>query len=188
MASFGPRRQSECGHKPAGFTRLTPKVLDWVKKTAGIYHPGLSDPGDILIFYHDFVSNDHVISAVLISGGWVAGTPDTSAEIFHPDRESSCVLPDMPKARIYHTQDGSLVCGGKMAPRSCHRWNPDTGAWDLVTEALTEPRVYHTSWTPVYGSVTYLIGSYWPENDKTTESIDIDNGVRPLFPLKYRFR
>ena len=46
VASFGPRRQTDCGQKPAGFTRLTPEVLDWVKKTAGIYHPGINDPGD----------------------------------------------------------------------------------------------------------------------------------------------
>ena len=31
MASFGPK--TKCGHKPGGFTRLTPKVLDWVKNT-----------------------------------------------------------------------------------------------------------------------------------------------------------
>ena len=46
VASFGPRKNTDCGQKPAGFTRLTPEVLDWVKKTAGIYHPGINDPGD----------------------------------------------------------------------------------------------------------------------------------------------
>ena len=44
MASFGPRRQIECGQKPAGFTRITPEVLDWVKKTAGINHSGIPSP------------------------------------------------------------------------------------------------------------------------------------------------
>ena len=31
VASFGPRRQTECGQKPGGFTRLTSEVLDWIK-------------------------------------------------------------------------------------------------------------------------------------------------------------
>ena len=47
VASFGPRRQTECGHKPGGFTRLTPEVLDWVKTFTGMHHPGISsDPGE----------------------------------------------------------------------------------------------------------------------------------------------
>ena len=46
VASFGALKLSECGRKPAGFTRLTPEVLDWVKKTAGLYHPGINDPGE----------------------------------------------------------------------------------------------------------------------------------------------
>ena len=49
VASFGPWRNTDCGQKPAGFTRLTPEVLDWVKKTAGIYHPGINDPGEGLL-------------------------------------------------------------------------------------------------------------------------------------------
>ena len=50
VASFGPKRHSECGRKPGGFTRLTPEVLDWVK-TVTVYHPGISDPGEMLIFH-----------------------------------------------------------------------------------------------------------------------------------------
>ena len=50
VASFGvsPSRQSQCGLVPAGFTRLTPEVLNWVKKTAGMYHAGINDPGESL--------------------------------------------------------------------------------------------------------------------------------------------
>ena len=46
VASFGDIH-SECGRKPAGFTRLTPDVLNWVKSTSGIYHPGITKPGEI---------------------------------------------------------------------------------------------------------------------------------------------
>ena len=48
VASFGSIWDDECGQKPAGFTRLTPEVLDWVKKTAEIYHRGISIPGEVL--------------------------------------------------------------------------------------------------------------------------------------------
>ena len=36
VASFGPRNDSLCGVSPGGFTRLTPKVLQWVKINAEI--------------------------------------------------------------------------------------------------------------------------------------------------------
>ena len=46
VASFGDLSQA-CGLRPAGFTRLTPEVLDWVKKTAGMQDPaGINDPGE----------------------------------------------------------------------------------------------------------------------------------------------
>ena len=52
MASFGASRQSECGLKPGGFTRLTPEVLIWVKTVTGMeYHAGINDPGKLLIVH-----------------------------------------------------------------------------------------------------------------------------------------
>ena len=57
-------------------------------------------------------------------------------------------------------------------------------AWgDLVTESLTKYRRGHTSWTPVDGSVTYLMGG--GGSPKTSEAIDKDNGVTSTFPLKH---
>ena len=100
--------------------------------------------------------NQHNL-AVLITGG--DGTEQT-AEIYHPDKDSACVLSDLPDERYGHTQDGSLLCGGTVTNRSCRRWNADTGARDLVTESLTEDRFYHISWTPAGGSATYLIGGW----------------------------
>ena len=122
--------------------------------------------------------------AVLITGGW-AGL--ISAEIYQPDRDSACVLPDLPDVRFGHTQDGSLTCGGgfNSAKRSCRRWNPDTGSWDLMTESLTEERVYHISWTPSDGSVTYLMGGDEGFEDYTSEVIGSDNNVRASFPLQH---
>ena len=182
VASFGPTKPSECGLKPWVFTRLTPEVLNWVKTVAGMeYHPGINDPGDMLIVQHHSVFIDHIISAVLITGG-----DDTlqSAEVYHSD--ISCVIPIMPDRRWAHTQDGSLVCGGHSTRRSCRRWNPDTGAWDLVTQSLTEDRGRHTSWTPADGSVTYLMGGFGRASDKTSEIVEHDTGrVSASFSLKH---
>ena len=57
VASFGVRRQTDCGQKPGGFTRLTPDVLNWVKTWTGMeYHVGISDPGEILtVLQHLFL-------------------------------------------------------------------------------------------------------------------------------------
>ena len=52
VASFGSQKNKLCGKVPAGFTRLTHEVLDWVKKTAGVYHPGINDPGEMLIVHN----------------------------------------------------------------------------------------------------------------------------------------
>lgn len=130
--------------------------------------------------------------AVLITGGgsWPEGPNDaaSSAEIYHPDRDSACVLPDLPDVRFGHTQDGSLLCGGWPASRSwsisrsCQRWNPEMGNWENVTESLRAERAGHISWTPADGSVTYLMGG---KDYITSEVIDSDNNVRVSFRLKH---
>ena len=33
VASFGDSKPEDCGKNPAGFARITPKVLSWIKKT-----------------------------------------------------------------------------------------------------------------------------------------------------------
>ena len=177
MASFGPRRQTECGQKPGGFTRLTPEVLDWVKSKTGMYYRGIEDPGEMIIKQQYSLITDHIMSAVLITGG-TGGRQ--SAEIYHSDRDSPCVLPNIADRRFGHTQDGSLMCGGQYTLRSCRMWNPDTGAWDLVTEELIKNWEYHTSWTPADGDVTYLMGGY------RSDILQHDNNkVSTSFPLKH---
>ena len=97
----------------------------------------------------------------MITGGGYLYDTEKSAEIYHPDRDSPCVLPKLPDPRSDHTQDGELMCGGYNTRRSCRRWNPDTGAWDEVTNvsnSLTHERAEHVSWTPADGSGTYLMG------------------------------
>ena len=123
-------------------------------------------------------------SAMLVTGGGFLARQ--SAEIYHLDRDFACVLPDLPDFRYGHTQDGSLLCGGYDTPRSCLKWNSDNGRWDMVTETLTENRWGQTSWTPVDGSVTHLMGgSYKP---KTSEAIDKDHKVIASFPLPHEIK
>ena len=96
-----------------------------------MYHPGISDPGEVfgLLTYQ---IKPFRFSAVLITGGgWDAWQ---SAEIYHPGRDSACILPDLPVQRY----------GNHLA-------------WDLVTESLTEERYTHISWTPADGPLTYLL-------------------------------
>ena len=128
--------------------------------------------------------NIHNFPAVLITGGFGA---EQSVEIYHPDRDSPCVLPDLPEDRYSHTQDGSLMCGGGglYTSRTCRRWNRDNGTWDLVTESLTGyNREDHISWTPVDGSVTYLMGGWM--SPETSDVIDQDNYVESSFPLQHK--
>ena len=62
MASFGTTKLSECGQKPGGFTRLTPEVLNWVKTVTGMdHHPGINDPGKMLIVQHHSLYIDLII-------------------------------------------------------------------------------------------------------------------------------
>ena len=127
--------------------------------------------------------NELFISAVLITGGTGAWGTEQSAEIYHPDLHTPCVLPDLPDSRYGHTQDGSLMCGGRYTPRSCRRWNADNGTWDLVTESLTKDRHYPISWTPEDGSVTYLMGGWG--SFTTSEAIHKNNSVTSSFPLQH---
>ena len=80
-----------------------------------------------------------------------------------------------------------MMCGGKWTPKSCRRWNADTGDWDLVTEALRRPREYHISWTPADGTVTYLMGGSWSGILRTSsEMLQHDkNKVSKSFSMKH---
>ena len=121
-------------------------------------------------------------SVVLITGGQGG---EISAEVYHPDRDSACVLPDLPDQRWGHTQDGDMLCGGWATPRSCRRWNPKTGTWDLETRELIEDRANHISWTPVDGSwLTYLMGGY---SYKTYEILTgYEDGIHASFLPQHR--
>ena len=137
---------------------------------------------------------NHIISAVLITGGYysvIGGIEEEqSAEIYHPDRDSPCVITNIPESRWQHTQDDTLMCGGgdgsyTTTPRTCRKWNADTGDWDLVTESLTEGRAGHISWRPAEGAVTYIMGG-WSRSGTTSEILQHDNNrVSISFTLQH---
>lgn len=96
-----------------------------------------------------------------------------SAEVYYPERNTPCVLPDLPAQYFDHTQDGTLVCGGgrgQTTKRSCRRWNDNTGTWDLVTDKLKTCREGHISWTPENDPRTFLIGG---KQEETIEWISM---------------
>ena len=122
-------------------------------------------------------------TAVLITGGYFS---KASAEIHYPGRDSPCVIANIPYNLSGHSQDGSLMCGGQDTLRSCQMWNADTGAWELVTESLTEDRDNHTSWTPADRAVTYLMGG--AGSGTTSDILQHDNNkvsTSTSFPLKH---
>ena len=103
--------------------------------------------------------------AILITGGGILSFDPTeaqkSAEIFIPNSNTSCSLPDLPDKRFAHTQDGPLLCGGYSTDsrgKSCLKWNPENGSWVELESKLKKERYAHSSWTPLSGKGTYIIG------------------------------
>jgi len=91
----------------------------------------------------------------------------------------------MPDGRIYHTIESSgLLCGGIDTEKTCLKWIPDTGSWELLT--LAAGRWDHVSWTPGTDNGTYLIGGNdWEGmvNGMTTTLMKPDGTQEPGFPL-----
>ena len=81
--------------------------------------------------------------------------------MYNPTTNASCVLPNLPDHRVYHTQDGSLICGGEESATdtdsdlSCLKWSIDSGTWNK-SHSLTTERDAHISWETCSG--LYLIG------------------------------
>ena len=141
----------------------------------------------IMEFYH---------AGVLITGGLthslVVIDPSLalkSAEIYLPDTKTSCSLPQMPKMRRYHTQDGGLVCGGELEFGShqnsnshiltlCDTW--DNGTWNR-SHTLALKRRSHVSWSTSSG--VYLIGG--ARSSTSIEIVKKDGAVVADFQTKY---
>ena len=128
-----------------------------------------------------------ICSAILITGG-LRG--DRDASIYIPDTNQSCILPDLPTRRYYHSQVGLRACGGTIGITNCDTWDPETGSWNAEDVQLIGCRAGN-SWTTANGEGTYLIGSYgysygngaydaW-DNAKTSDLLKPDGTVVPGF-------
>ena len=127
-----------------------------------------------------------------------------AAEIYVPATNQSCILPDLPTSRYYHSQVGLRACGGRTnstdyyshCDKTCDTWNPETGSWAEKDVSLIGCKA-DNSWTPARGEGTYLIGGYgggsgagvdgngaegW-ENTETSELLKPDGTVIPGFDL-----
>ena len=113
-----------------------------------------------------------------------------SAEIYLPDTNTRCSLPQMPEMRRYHTQDGGLVCGGELEFGSysnsnshiltlCDTWA--NGTW-IRSHTLKFKRRSHVSWVTPSG--VYLIGGF--RSPYTTEIVMENGTVIEGFRLKHR--
>ena len=123
----------------------------------------------------------------MITGGWGDGDGNgrlRSAEIFNPVKKTSCSLPQLPEAKLTHSEDGGLSCGGNSATHTtettCVRWSPSAGTWNQ-SHTLRQRRQHHVSWATASG--VYLIGGW--DNLRSSEKVKLDGSVEEGFSLKY---
>ena len=118
---------------------------------------------------------------IIISGGHGPET-ESSAELYLTSSNTSCLLPALPDARYYHSQDGTLLCGGDQEA-SCLTFNLATGGWTRTPHNLTQERQGHVSWAVEDGVI--LIGGDGSDADNTSEMAKFDGTVERTFDLKY---
>ena len=120
--------------------------------------------------------------SILITGGLRGGTIEnalSSTEIFHPDSNTTCSLPDLPKGRAFHTQDGGFACGGGWGiTNTCDKWT--NGSW-IRSNISIGSRMGHVSWVTTFG--IYFMGGLGYE--KTSDILKDDGSVEKGFNLKY---
>ena len=125
---------------------------------------------------------------ILITGGssQYDGHILPSAEVYMPELDRSCSLPNLTLSRNGHTQDSFLSCGGTgtngtETETTCEAYIPgDT--WIREPYILTQRRSWHTSWTLNNGTVILLGGK---DSSKTTEAITPEVGTDTAFFLTY---
>ena len=95
---------------------------------------------------------------------------------------TNCEIDDYPDARVHHTNNGVLTCGGLYTQSTCLTLT--NGKW-LYSHNLTNPRWGHSSWSSKKGVV--LIGGYHEDSLETTEIVDSESAITTVgFTLKYQ--
>jgi len=125
-------------------------------------------------------TNYGVHSAMIITGGYNVQT-EKPAEVFDVSTGQHCTLPQLPEGKVWHSQNGKLLCGGTISETTCIRLVD--GEW-ITSHHLQTSRAFHNSWTTPSGDVL-LVGGYVTE--KTTELVKSDGTTEiGTLALKYR--
>ena len=98
-----------------------------------------------------------------------------------------CRLPSLPDRRKYHTQSGSMICGGwaSSVMRSCLQWSAGEGEWTKLPLSLHQRRYLHSSWSPPgSGGGTFLFGGGGLKDGHTSEYVTNDTRTK-TFTMKY---
>ena len=113
----------------------------------------------------------------MVSGGKGDGTDLASVELLYTNGSSLCSLPDLPKPRHEHTQNGPMMCGGANyhsdVKNTCVKFCG--GFWNETHSSLQEDRSGHGSWASPGGLM--LIGGH---GFKETSEVLSDDGQSTL--------
>ena len=115
------------------------------------------------------------VSVVMVTGGEGA---TTSVELLLLNGTRLCALPDLPGARYWHSQSGSLACGGGSSSEETSCVTFSGGTWEQ-THTLGQRRYAHTAWASPWGVL--LMGSYYSKS--TTELLNDDGTTTASFNL-----
>ena len=119
----------------------------------------------------------------MVTGGYSSGGL-TSVELLFLNGTRLCALPDLPGARYWHSQSGSLACGGEGTNEitSCVKFSG--GTWEH-THTLGQRRYAHTAWASPRGVL--LMGSA-SDSGTTTEMLNDDGSTTASFNLENQRR
>ena len=124
------------------------------------------------------------VSVVMVTGGY--SSAGISVELLFLNGTRLCALPDLPGGRWWHSQSGTLACGGGDSSTSeiTSCVNFSGGTWEQ-THTLGQRRQGHTAWASPQGVL--LMGSHYDSRTTTellndagssTASFNLDNHRR----------
>ena len=126
----------------------------------------------------DALFTDHTadLEAMLVSGGW-------GVEVISPSGGVSCQLPSLEgDERVYHTQEGGLLCGGGWFSHTVTTCLRLAGPGWETSHQLQTQRFYHAS-CQLEPGVLLLGGG--GGHGHTTELVRAEGGTELMFTLKY---
>eukprot|EP00091_Calanus_sinicus_P017868 TRINITY_DN3888_c0_g1_i2.p1 TRINITY_DN3888_c0_g1~~TRINITY_DN3888_c0_g1_i2.p1 ORF type:complete len:316 (-),score=66.45 TRINITY_DN3888_c0_g1_i2:89-1036(-) len=121
---------------------------------------------------------------IIISGGDGGDGLHTSVQVFNPSTGLSCSLPSLPEGRIYHTQDGLMVCGGGPSDKRQNCVTFTSGEW-VLSHTLVNQRMVHNGWMTDQGLLLLGGGNHPFSTEIVTAGVE--QGVES-FAMKYDTR